>query len=160
MDGDTGIVLLVVLLGGVVVWYVLNQKPAGASSVNKAPCVVGGSYGGTGISLPCSFVSGAVQELGKIPSTITQGVSGILGGGPPSDRTSAAYRDYLQRIAQTANSKGVVAIAPQSGSWRMQTSTVRLGSGQSNVVGQLPSREYFLQVLNVYQGPALRATPV
>jgi hypothetical protein len=57
-----GLALLVVLgLGGLVLWY-LTKKTAPVPLVNKEPpCSVSGSYGGVGIGLSCSAIDKGIK---------------------------------------------------------------------------------------------------
>ena len=110
MEDDTPILLLIVVLGGAAVWYIMSRKTTPAAIPVAAPCVVGGSYMGTGLSLPCSVVSGAVvkvEEAVKLfPAAFTN---------PFSSDTDTTSAGFLGRIANDANKLGVIAQRPKPG---------------------------------------------
>jgi len=66
--GNDGLALLVVLgLGGLVLWY-LTKTPTGPKTVVKQepPCSVSGSYGGVGIGLTCGAIGKGIEAGEKI----------------------------------------------------------------------------------------------
>jgi hypothetical protein len=80
--GNDGMALLVVIgLGGLVLWYLMHEKEEIPATTQGQPCTVGGAYGGVGLTASCGavekgykFVKDKVEEI--LPYTPV----GIVGG--------------------------------------------------------------------------------
>jgi len=78
MNSD-GLALLVVLgLGGFVLWYL--TRPSDAPLVKKeAPCSISGSYGGVGVGLTCGALEKGAKILTKGAGLATCAIFGACG---------------------------------------------------------------------------------
>ncbi len=96
MDGETGTILLIVLFGGIAVWFILQNTQKGSSVVDRnPPPTLRPSYDMSGIGLagpygaPLAVAAGPVRQL-------VGGINTALGTSPFGNLTkqpNGTYKD-------------------------------------------------------------------
>lgn len=85
-DGTFISILVILGLGGLVVWWFINQpQPAPA----QQPCGVPISVYGVGANVPCSVIKGAVEEVSKAATNIP-----VLSTFVPLDKDDCPFLGY------------------------------------------------------------------
>lgn len=112
MDSDTLIVLAVVVFGGAIVWYVLQNK--NTATIIAPPCNIGGSYQGFGLQTSCAE---AEKIAGSVVNSVTSGkvlnyVPGLVVARTIGETTYGGAKT----IAKT------VVVAPAKAVWHAVTS--------------------------------------
>lgn len=96
---DLPIVLLIVLFGGVAVWWILKNKTPAPPAAVKTPCNVSGGYQGVGLSVPCGELEKAVSGVLALPGKVLSNLPGFGGGSMPTS---------LKDQVDAANNRGVI----------------------------------------------------
>ncbi len=152
-DNNPGALILILLFGGLAVWWLLNKKTATPVAPPGAPCAVGVSYQGVGTSIPCSVVGAGIKA---VQTDVNYAATGLAAPFNTPNTTSSAY---LLRLASDANKSGTVATRPPGG-WKPAPKGPPLPPGATNIVTQDSSGVYHLEVVQLSPIPGAPASVI
>lgn len=90
--GNDGMALLVVLgLGGLVLWYLTKTPATRPVTTQGQPCVLGGSYGGVGVQASCGAIEKGFELLQKGGSLALKGLESF---NPFDSKPQATYEQF------------------------------------------------------------------